>query len=53
MEGTTIMFFPLFFLIFGQDLEWVVTGWDEGVGMGIEIFTRYQWMKNMRMDDSL
>jgi hypothetical protein len=24
--------------MFEQDLEWIITGWDEGVGMGMEIF---------------
>jgi hypothetical protein len=44
--------FPRIFM-FEQDLDWLITGWDEGVGMGIEIFIRFHWMKNMRMDDSL
>ncbi|KIM47657.1 hypothetical protein M413DRAFT_6918 [Hebeloma cylindrosporum] len=36
-----------------KDLDWFITGWDEGLGMSIEAFILFNWMKNMRLDDSL
>ncbi|KAK7031650.1 hypothetical protein R3P38DRAFT_823149 [Favolaschia claudopus] len=35
------------------DSEWVVYGWDEGVGLGVQSFWTFNWYKNMRNDDSL
>ena len=40
-------------LYFQQKTEWYITRWEEGVGMAIQIFMDFKWMKNMRLNDLL
>ncbi|KAG9226810.1 hypothetical protein CCMSSC00406_0009728 [Pleurotus cornucopiae] len=35
-----------------KDTEWVVSGWDDGVGINIECIITLNWMKGQRMVDS-
>lgn len=55
MEGTptALPLFSPYVYMFEQETEWFITKWDEGVGMAVQVFTSFIWMKGMRLDDSL
>jgi len=35
-----------------RDSDWIVTGWKDGVGLQIESFWKFHWLKGMRMNES-
>ncbi|KAJ7181488.1 hypothetical protein C8R43DRAFT_271764 [Mycena crocata] len=35
-----------------KDSEWIIYGWDEGAGLGIQSFWVFHWMKGQRFNES-